>query len=384
VANTAISAICRVLTDQPGRRRLVAAARSLQRGVYGGLLLQGEQRDCVGWIPHMLDLSLSIYAADVGGETDWAARQFSGGSGILIALSATLPDVAHHLAALNDTRADIMRSLAVAIEAHASVLITARERTPIETMSDDFMERAWTVLLITFGDTLARLRREIARTRAADAFVALARAQLGAGYGRCQHSLHLALTIAASPSLPDDRAVGLIDAGILEVFVRLYVGGNASHSGPLGQGATGDPGALASPYAEFAAKIATLAWRPALRPVIRDRLAPLLPPMLLALDREARSHDYGPSSPCFTADVADMHDDVVELARSLALPDPSVRPLRCAVADCIATGVKACARCKFVCFCGKAHQLECVYDAVAALTSRAWPQHRISCKLLAI
>ena len=73
---------------------------------------------------------------------------------------------------------------------------------------------------------------------------------------------------------------------------------------------------------------------------------------------------------CRFADAADMHDDVVELARKLNLPDPSVRPLRCAVADCDAAEVKACARCTFVHFCGKAHQLECVYDAVAALTGQ--------------
>ena len=71
---------------------------------------------------------------------------------------------------------------------------------------------------------------------------------------------------------------------------------------------------------------------------------------------------------CRFADAADMHDDVVELARKLDLPDPSLRPLRCAFVDCTATDVKACARCKFVCFCGKAHQLEYVYDAAAALT----------------
>lgn len=62
-----------------------------------------------------------------------------------------------------------------------------------------------------------------------------------------------------------------------------------------------------------------------------------------------------------------MHDDVVELARKLDLPDPSVRPLRCAIADCTAVEVKACAKCRFVCFCSRAHQLECVSHRCAAL-----------------
>ena len=55
-----------------------------------------------------------------------------------------------------------------------------------------------------------------------------------------------------------------------------------------------------------------------------------------------------------------MHDDVTELARKLELPDPSVRPLRCAIAGCTAVEVKACAKCRFVHFCSRAHQLECV------------------------
>ena len=152
---------------------------------------------------------------------------------------------------------------------------------------------AWQELVVTSASVLPLLGRALAATRGMEALHALARHRLVGRMSDCQMSYHVALTLALTA--PIDRTLSLISSGLLETFTKLYVGGNCLSSSVGANDGQRMPagGTLRSPYAECASKMAQLAQSPALRSSIRGRLAPLLSPMILGLQREARSHEYG-------------------------------------------------------------------------------------------
>ena len=298
IVNAAIDNVCDLLEAFPGRREVVEAAHNLQAFVFTNVLSQDPElfdRRPLGWADHMIELALSIIAADVASL--WPDRKWWTRSGILLAFSGTRmaePDgYPAVLGWVSRSRPRMLRGLAEAIATHATFLA---KHDVAPTSIDAFQHRligiAFRELVHMSTKSSPGLRRHLASTPAADIYTALARHDLRERYTTCQHSLHSALVIASSP-MPDDRIISLIEGGVLEMFVRAHVAGNAQPSGPLCAAAFSQSPVVASPLAGCAVSIAKIARRRAIRPIVQARLGPLLGPMLLSLDRIARSHDYG-------------------------------------------------------------------------------------------
>ena len=300
MVNAAIGAVCDVLEAMPGDQSVLRAAHDLQDAVYGHLLDRVPPK-CLGWLPSMFQLAASIIAADIGWSMNWADRRWSGWAGVLLACCGSRIDVAdafaYGLGRVAETRPGIMRPLAEAIASHAlHVAEEAPATTHVEQLRRGLTHVGFGVLVTLSVVAAPLLHRELACTRAAETYVALARLQLGRRSSTCQHSLNSALCIA-SLHFSDDRIDALINAGILELFARLHLGGNAGHAGPIGRPAVSWPAELSgSPGAGCAANIAELAKRPRLRATVQDRLHMLLGPMLVSLHKHARDHDYGARS----------------------------------------------------------------------------------------
>ena len=93
----------------------------------------------------------------------------------------------------------------------------------------------------------------------------------------------IATVLDLSTGLPTARVLGLVHAGLIEIFVCAY---RAGDSRPMPD--------MPSMYALATASVGRLAQAPDLREAIQQRLRPLLPAMVDALERDARSYGHGP------------------------------------------------------------------------------------------
>jgi len=312
MVHVAINAMCDALEAVPGQRDIVSAAHSLLNQIFLPLvdpaLRDTDIVHCtyrrrrtvsdrsVATFEDGLELSLSILAADAGDDAGWRPLESSRAAAFFGALLAGFPGAQEWVVRIDTARPTLSRRLATRITEHVEALaqVGVRAAELIDTFNGIF-ELMWRELIVTSTFKLPSLRGALTETRSAAAFLALARTQLVERQSRCQLSLDAAITIAST--LPSDRVLALIGSGLLETFTILYLGGNSISNGRIGAARRADGATLRSPYSDCAAKVALLAEPAALRSAIRDRLAPLLSPMLLGLSRNARSHDYGACGP---------------------------------------------------------------------------------------